>query len=170
MDGYPVPFSTVCSDLLFDDQILARRARTTLAGADTALLSAGHPCNAGCPPVVVRVMDDDGEPLVFACNDEGFGKATDGQATDGQGRPALETLCVPPSPTFGVWLALHGRLHQIRHESAPVVVRLSVDRVGVGCPHRPVPSARGYRMLPLETYALARPNLVAARVPRPRRP
>ncbi|HEX4017735.1 MAG TPA: DUF2470 domain-containing protein [Frankiaceae bacterium] len=149
------------SELVFDDAVLARRARTTLAGADAGLLATGVPGARGTSARLVGVHDDDGEP-VLRCD-------TADPISQAAARRQLATLRLAPNPTFGVWLALHGRLHPVRTERQRFLARLSVTRVGVGCPHRdeqPEAQQRPFQLLALEKYALARPDLLAAHAPR----
>jgi len=163
----------------FDDRELARRSRTTLAGADAGLLFAG--VGIGCPPApsAVQVVDDDGEALVGCRHDSPIARAAQSRC--------IAALVLAPTPTLGVRLRLSGRLSpigrgtrqvqaenrllmQARNTPLPasdMIVVLQVDRVEAGCPYpHPRALAAPGRLVPLELYAAARPDAFAANVPR----
>ncbi len=173
--------SSPLRDVLFDDATLGRRARTTLAGADSGVLSLGASSSTN-RPVRVPVIDDDGEPLLLC--------PPVGPAAHAARMQRLASLDLAPTPTFGVWLTLCGRL---RLKSAPtrrlraatacpacghsrfpdraydITVALAVEHVHVRCPHPHegwTSCPHGGYALPIETYATAVPDAMAAQLPR----
>jgi hypothetical protein len=166
-------------DVAFDDADLARRARTTLAGADVGVLVTG--VRTSCTPgsTLVRVLDDDGEALIICRPDDPIARAARARR--------LANLVLAPTPSAGVRLRLSGRLNSV--EDAPgesmatshvlahakdaarstgdAIVVLRVDRVDAGCPHPHSYALGGSEQnVPLPLYALAQPDLLAANLPR----
>lgn len=132
---------TVASVLLLDDDLLAARARTTLASADVATV-------VGTMPLTVSLRDRDGEPELQSFPDE---------LREQIGRGRRTTLVITPRLDDGVWLVLDGRL--VERDSAVV---LAVEAVWVGCPH-----GHGHaRPLDLAAYATAQPDTLRAAIPR----
>jgi hypothetical protein len=164
------------SDAAFDDHQLARRARTTLAGADLGVLLTGDDRGKILRPISVRLMDDNGAALIRCAQ----GSAVAQAASDHR----LAILVLAPNPSFGVRLTLRGRLCpaggrgsgvgsalcNARHTASAdpdIFVALHVDHVDVGCPRElpdGVPS--GQRTVPTALYADAAPDLFAANIPR----
>lgn len=133
--------TTVASVLLLDDDVLAERARTTLAAADVATV-------VGPTPTRVAVRDRDGEPELTEVPDA---------LREQIGRGRRTTVVVSPRLDDGVWLVLDGRL--VERDDAVV---LAVEAVWVGCPH-----GHGHaRPLDLDAYATAVPDALRAAMPR----
>ena len=162
----PVQVPTRASEVVFDDQQLARRARTTLAGADAGLLLTGD--RPGLPrlAVPVRVFDDGGEALIRCERTSAVARAARARR--------LAALVLAPKPTFGVRLTLSGRLSLAERTgelaascAAEVLIALSVDAVRVGCRHgHPASPAGEGRVRPVPLYAMAEPDVLAANIPR----
>jgi len=157
-----LPPPTKANELVLDDQQLARRARTTLAGADAGLLLTGDRPGRPRLAVPVRVFDDGGEALIRCEQSSAVAFAARARR--------LAALVLAPNPIFGVRLTLSGRLSPAERtgvRAADVVVALSVDAVRVGCPHGHWgrPTAEG-RSVPISLYAMAEPDILAANIPR----
>jgi hypothetical protein len=163
---------TSARNCLFDEHQLARRARTTLAGADAGLLVTGDAWGRTDHVTVVQIVDDDGEPLI-ACD-------ADGIVAHAAATRRLANLSLEPNPTFGVQLTLSGRLSTVnKPDLAPLgcsarggvgataFIALRIDRVSAACPHdRPRRTPDDRRDVPIALYANAEPDLFAANLPR----
>jgi len=164
---------------MFNDHQLARRARTTLAGADAGVLLAGDDRGRRDKPIPVRLIDDNGDALIRCAPGSVVAQAARAH------RPAI--LVLAPNPSFGVRLRLSGRLVPTdgtngrvvsgrcpscrANGSVPgapdIVVALKVEHVGVACPReRPDSLTRQERTVPTAVYADAEPDLFAANIPR----
>jgi len=162
-----LPPPTKANELILDEQQLARRARTTLAGADAGLLLTGDRPGRPRLAVPVRVFDDGGEALIRCEQSSAVAYAARARR--------LAALVLAPNPIFGVRLTLSGRLSPAERTGvraadvvvADVVIALSVDAVRVGCPHGHWgrPTAEG-RSVPISLYAMAEPDILAANIPR----
>lgn len=172
--------STRVSDVMFNDHQLARRARTTLAGADAGvLLLTGDERSKIVRPISVRLIDDDGDALIRCASGSEVAQAASAH------RPAI--LVLAPNPSFGVRLTLSGRLgptdgtkgrvvggrcascraNRSVSGTPDIVVALRVDHVGAGCPReRPDSVPSETRTVPTAVYADAEPDLFAANIPR----
>jgi hypothetical protein len=169
----------VAADVMHDDDQLARRARTTLAGADVGLLLTGDGQGRMNLSVPVRIFDDGGEALIQCGSTSAIARAAR--------LHRLASLTLAPNPTFGVRLTLSGRLSGTdgrrqrpssvhptvldrAKSSTPdsdILVALRVDEVSAGCPHgHPGTPIAGEHRLPIAVYALAKPDEVAANTPR----
>jgi hypothetical protein len=163
----------IARDITFDNRQLARRARTTLAGADVGLLLTGDAGGRIGKAIAVRVFDDDGEALIQCDRDSAIAQAARARR--------LASLVLAPNPAFGVKLTLSGRLNtndrpdqQLSHSAARVmsggtdiVVALRVDQVSAACPHtHPQGAPSEEREVPIAIYADAEPDLFAANIPR----
>jgi hypothetical protein len=133
-------------DVLFDDRQLARRARTTLAGANAGVLVTGDDRCRIVTALAAGVRDDDGEALI-RCNRENA-------LVPAARTRRLASLVLAPNPTFGVRLTLsrrlgladgtaertagHGdalcRANRSVSGTTDIVVALRVDHVSAGCP------------------------------------
>jgi hypothetical protein len=163
----------IARDISFDDRQLARRARTTLAGADVGLLLTGDAGGSIGKAIAVRVFDDDGEALILCGRDSTVAQAARTRR--------LASLVLAPNPTFGVRLTLSGRLNISGRADQPashrttrvvsggtdIVVALRVDQVSAACPHtHPQSAPSEEREVPIGLYADAEPDLFAANIPR----
>lgn len=167
------------SDVIFSDHQLARRARTTIAGADAGVVLAADERGRMVKPISVRLTDDSGDALIWCASGSAVAQAARAQ------RPAI--LVLAPSPSFGVRLRLSGRLSPTDVTSgrvvgdrcpsgrangsvpgaADIVVALTVEHVGVACPReRSDCLASEERTVPTAVYADAEPDLFAANIPR----
>lgn len=155
--------SMTVAGLLFDETELARRARTTLAGCDEGVLVIA----TGLVPLyrecVVAVRDDEGEALL---------SSTGGQpvAAAAQLR-AHAALMLSPNGSYGVGLTLMGRIvpSKTGHRGIAgiddpnrVSIALTVERVLVSCPQLNTTAPQHRQELPLDIYAIAEPDVVAA--------
>ncbi len=168
-------------DVALDDGDLARRARTTLAGADRGALLLNGPYRLGGNGVPVPVADDEGEPLIVCQRDGALARTARARRLAG--------LILAPTPEHGVGLTLVGRLlavddmdPAVRDRSysaarriplkpeAHELLTLRVEHVRVTCPHasRLRLTTTGMNV-PLGRYVDAEPDLVAANIPRIRR-
>lgn len=147
---------TRASDVIFDDPELARRARTTLAGAEAGLVWSIDGRGVSRRGQVTAIFDDGGEPVVLLPN---HGPLAHAGATR-----RLVGLEVCPPWRGGVRLRFAGRLARLDEQSR--WARLAVDDVSVGCPLDLAPCLHSYRRLPLSLYALSRPDELAAHSPR----
>jgi hypothetical protein len=166
------------SDVMVDDHELARRARTTLAGADAGLLLTSDDQGKNLTPISVRVIDDNGKALIRCPSGSAVAQAASA------GRPAI--LVLAPNPSFGVRLTLSGRLGliegtngravgglcaacragRIASGTADIVVGLRVVHVGAACPRERPGVLSEARTVPNGVYADAEPDLFAAGIPR----
>ncbi|HSY14831.1 MAG TPA: DUF2470 domain-containing protein [Jatrophihabitantaceae bacterium] len=165
---------TTSAAVLFDDLELARRARTTLAGAEVGLLTTGDDQAGHAHQALVRVVDEDGEALIYCEPGSHVARAARARR--------LASLDLTPNPTFGVRLTLSGRLCRPASDGVSdaaaagtqpagpgdlTVVVLRVDQVRAGCPQAlPAGPLVADHPVPLDLYALARPDLLAAALPR----
>jgi hypothetical protein len=164
--------ATAAAEVLFDDHQLARRARTTLAGADTGMLLTADHRGRATLTVPVRVFDDGGGALIPCDRDSALAGAAHAQR--------LASLMLAPNPTFGVRLTLSGRLTPInvgtdadadadadRTATRDMLVALRVEQIQAGCPHGQLGLRRAeQRQVPIAIYALAEPDALAANIPR----
>jgi Protein of unknown function (DUF2470) len=170
---------TTARGVMFDDRQLARRARTTLAGADSGQLLTVGDRGLADTRFAVRVCDDDGEVLI-RCEPEGA-------VTRAARARRLASLVLAPNPTFGVGLTLSGRLSltdgpgiaplrrghcacrakEMASGSTDVVVALRGDHVSAACPRdHPRGLSIAQRSVPISLYADAEPDMFAATLPR----
>jgi hypothetical protein len=165
---------------MFNDHQLARRARTTLAGADAGVvLLSGDDRGEMGKPISVRLINDNGDALIRCASGSAVAQAARAH------RPAI--LMLAPNLSFGVRLRLSGRLGPTdgtngrlvggrcpscrANSSVPgapdIVVALKVEHVGVACPREgPVSFTSEERTVPMAVYADAEPDLFAANIPR----
>ncbi len=148
----PVP----ATSLLFDEFELARRARTTLAGAEFGLLVIADGGSARYRQCQVTVTDDGGEAVL--------GTPVLGSVAVAATRNAHAALLLESNEEFGVGLTLIGRISLWREpddrEPGQAAVGLSVERVLASCPHGRTGQPR--REIPLASYAAAEPDSIAA--------
>jgi hypothetical protein len=164
---------------MLNDCQLARRARTTLAGADTGVLLTGDDRGKIVKPISVRVTDDNGNALIQCAIGSAVAQAASAH------RVAI--LVLAPNPSFGVRLTLSGRLsppdgtngravggrcascraNRSAATAPDIVVAFRVDHVGAACPREHPGSAQNEeRTVPIAVYADAEPDLFAANIPR----
>lgn len=158
---------------MFDDDELARRARTTMAGADVGVLLVADGGPAICSETVVSVHDDEGEAVMGVPLDTAWlGSITSARAQWG-------SLVLKPAQHHGVALTLSGRLHRVDQDAAQatsgsisdakvgsigsVPVAIRVEKVWALCPGLAASAAvTNAREIPLMRYASAEPDLFAA--------
>ena len=145
------------AEVFYDDTVLARRARTTLAGAESGVMFIGGERWRALSATPVEVADDDGEPvLTWAPTPAVTAAAANGR---------LVTLILAPNPGFGVRLTMSGRLIPTAAGTEGQAA-LRVEQVLVGCPHDGRSGPTHTRELALTVYALAEPDELAAAIPR----
>ncbi|MGI8667700.1 MAG: hypothetical protein ACR2N4_17020 [Jatrophihabitans sp.] len=138
------------TELMFDDAELARRARTTLAGAERGTLMVATGSAARLRECEVQVRDDGGEPVV--------GSPCPIVLAPNRTHAAL---LLWPNEQYGVGLTLIGRIAPAgQSPGGGASFALSVERVLASCPK---PSFTSSRMqIPLALYAGAEPDAIAA--------
>lgn len=177
--GHPPGPNPVLASL-FDEEYLARRARTTLAGSDQARLVVADGGPRVCGEYQVTVRDDGGEPILLvpcggvlqqvarrrchaalmlgATSPDGVGVTLVGRLAEqpeaATGLIAPAAICLGCEPVTGLpcpgWTA----------------VALTVQRVHTSCPRVEVRvQTRPRREIPLELYAMAEPDELAAGIP-----
>ena len=151
------------TEVLFDEHELARRARTTLAGAERGVLVVANGRATRYRELPVEVADDGGEALVAV--------PAGGPLDEAVGRRAHAALILEPNEQYGVGLTLIGRLLPAAgpdDDDGPArsYGSLTVERVLASCP---VPERRDSvprREIPLHSYAAAEPDAIAAHASR----
>lgn len=170
---------TRASDVMVNDVLVARRARTTLAGADTGVLLTEDDRGGIVTPISVRVIDDHGNALIRCTSGDAVALAANAHR--------VAVLVLEPNPNFGVRLTVSGRLstpngtngrvvgglcdscraNRALSGAPDMVVALSVHHVSASCPHGSPDSAPNQeRTVPIDIYAEAEPDLFAANIPR----
>ncbi len=121
--------------LLFDEDELARRARTTLAAADDGILVIAHglaPRYRECP---VSVRDDDGEALL--------GSSAGSPVAEAARQRCHAALMLRPVDQHGVGLTLIGRISPVlvgesgdpeSNSTGQLSIAFTVERVLASCP------------------------------------
>lgn len=165
-------------DVVFDDRELARRARTALVAADYGVVSTTAGLGRGREQLRVETFDEDGEPVLVLPNGS--------CAADAARAGRLGSVCIDPVGT-GLRVRLTGRLVAVtalvgfgprwspegnplpctpRLRPGQSLAALRVEEVYVGCPCPYPPARDSERRIPLECYAVARPDYLAAHAPR----
>lgn len=178
MDGERDTVTTL--GLLFDEDELARRARTTLAAADDGILVIAHglaPLYRECP---VSVRDDDGEALL--------GSPAASPVAEAARQRCHAALMLRPVDQHGVGLTLIGRISPVRVAESgdlepdgqgQVSIALTVERVLASCPRSELSGSKlgesksklgeskktgspQRREISLSSYATAEPDPIGA--------
>jgi len=142
--------------LLFDEHELARRARTTLAGAEHGRLVIADGGTTRFRECQVTVTDDGGEAVL--------GSDALGSVAVAAAHNAHAALMLESNQEFGVGLTLIGRISLLsehnEREPGKASIALSVERVLTSCPHGSTGQPR--REISLVSYAAAEPDSIAA--------
>lgn len=145
-----------------DDDEIARRARTTTAGADIGLLTVVTDTAELAMQCLVSVVDDGGEPLLLVPFQS---QLWENASSGGQ----WASLLLKPNESYGVGLNLGGRLHPVTQPdrcppAGHAFLALRVERILASCPN--VAGAHGHLPVSVLRYATAEPDLFAANLPR----